>query len=186
MVLLRVKPPTVNIPETLYLSYKSTGEIINRKSVSTRPSNLVAYWPMDEGDGEIAHDVIGRFDGTLIGGTEWKDGYFGKGIQFNGTNSYVSTQAKADVLGINGKNPRTISFWVKVDSNNPGTQPGFYGYGETSAANNTNKYWGLRNIKDGGYTQLLSQHRVGIQGLIIQIVCLADGHILFIALMVMK
>ena len=73
-----VKPPIVNIPETFYLSYKSTGEIINRKSVSTRPSNLVAYWPMDEGDGEIAHDVIGRFDGTLIGGTEWKDGYFGK------------------------------------------------------------------------------------------------------------
>ena len=55
------------------------------------------------------------------------------------------------MLGINGKIQGQFH-WVKVDSNNPGTQPGFYGYGETSAANNTNKYWGLRNIKDGGYS----------------------------------
>jgi hypothetical protein len=113
---------------------------------------------MDEGSGEVTNDVLGRYDGNLIGGTSWQDGYYGKGIQFNGSDAYVSTQATADVLNIDGKKPRTISFWVKVDANNPRSEPGFYGYGETSAANGVNRYWALRNIKDGGYTQLISQH----------------------------
>ena len=153
-----VKPPVVSVPELLYLSYKSAGQREVRKNVTTRPLSLVAYWPMDEGDGQQTKDILGRFPGSLIGGISWVDGYFGKGIQFNGTNAYVSTQATADTLGIDGKKPRTIAFWVKVDGNNPQSEPGFYGYGETSSSNGVNKFWGLRNIKDGGYTQLLSQH----------------------------
>ena len=153
-----VKPPVVSVPELLYLSYKSAGQREVRKNVTTRPRSLVAYWPMDEGDGQQTKDILGRFPGSLIGGISWVDGYFGKGIQFNGTNAYVSTQATADTLGIDGKKPRTIAFWVKVDGNNPQSEPGFYGYGETSSSNGVNKFWGLRNIKDGGYTQLLSQH----------------------------
>ena len=153
-----VKPPVVNPFSDLYLSYKSPGQVLTRKGVLTRPSSLVAYWPMDEGSGEVTNDVLGRYDGNLIGGISWQDGYYGKGIQFNGSDAYVSTQATADVLNIDGKKPRTISFWVKVDANNPRSEPGFYGYGETSAANGVNRYWALRNIKDGGYTQLISQH----------------------------
>ena len=79
----------------------------------TRPGNLVAYWPMDEGDGSITQDAIGRFDGSLIGGTSWVDGYFGEAIEFDGGTGYVITQAMADELGIDAKKPRTISFWVK-------------------------------------------------------------------------
>ena len=30
---------------------------------------------MDEGDGEKTVDAMGRFDGQLIGGTSWQDGY---------------------------------------------------------------------------------------------------------------
>ncbi|MBT7650562.1 MAG: hypothetical protein HN553_06280, partial [Opitutae bacterium] len=153
-----VKPPVVSNSEQIYLSYKSTGRKEIRKTVSTRPNNLVAYWPMDEGDGTQTVDALGRFDGSLIGGATWVDGYFGKGIKFDGSSGYVMTQAVADQLDINGKKPRTISFWVKVDGNNPQSEPGFYGYGETSSSNGMNKFWGIRNIKDGGYTQLLSQH----------------------------
>ena len=153
-----VKPPVIIVPEILYLSYQSKGTQVVRKNVSTRPANLVAYWPMDEGDGEQAVDAMGRFNGQLIGGTSWQNGYFGKGVQFNGTNAYISTQATADALGVDGKKPRTISFWVKVDGNNPQSQPGFYGYGELANPNGVSKFWGLRNIKDGGYTQMISQH----------------------------
>ena len=104
---------------------------------------------MDEGDGEQAVDAMCRFNGQLIGCTSWQNGYFGKGVQFNGTNAYISTQATADVLGVDGKKPRTISFWVKVDGNNPQSESGFYGYGELANPNGVNKFWGLSNIKDG-------------------------------------
>ena len=87
----------------------------------------------------------------------WEDGKFGKAIRFDGTSGFVSTQATGAKLGIDGKKSRTISFWTFVEDGNPRSQPGFYGYGERSCPGE-NRYWGLRNIKDGGYTQLLSQH----------------------------
>ena len=148
----------VSLPETLYLSYKGEGQALVRKNVTTRPSNLVAYWPMDEGTGQQTMDALGRFSGTLNGGASWKEGYFGKGIQFNGLDAYVLTQATGDLLDIDGKKPRTISFWVKVDGNNPKSEPGFYGYGENSSFNNTYKFWGIRNIKESSYTRMRSDH----------------------------
>jgi hypothetical protein len=32
-------------------------------------ADLIAYWPFDEGVGEVAQDEVGGFDGTIIGGT---------------------------------------------------------------------------------------------------------------------
>ena len=155
---IEVKPPVISAPEVLYLAYRGATSTELRKSVGTRPQNLVAYWPMDDGDGAIAKDALGRFDGSLVGGTTWTSGRFGQALNFNGTDGYVATQATGELLGIDGKEARTISFWVKADNNNPGSQPGFYGYGDTTCPNGLNKYWGMRNIKDGGYTELISQH----------------------------
>ena len=155
---VEVKPPVITAPEVLYLAYRGSVSSEFRKSVQTRPANLVAYWPMDEGDGIVARDALGRFDGSLVAGTAWTTGRFGRALSFNGTDGHVSTQATGELLGIDGKNSRTISFWAKANNNNPRSQPGFYGYGDTNCPNGLNKYWGIRNIKDGGYTQLLSQH----------------------------
>ena len=35
-------------------------------------ANLIAYWPFEEGEGQIAADVVGGFDATINGGT-WTD-----------------------------------------------------------------------------------------------------------------
>jgi len=32
-------------------------------------ADLIAYWPLDEGTGDIAHDIIGGYDGQITGGT---------------------------------------------------------------------------------------------------------------------
>ena len=139
-----VKPPIVSNSEKVYLSYNSTGIKEVRESVSTRPANLVAYWPMDEGDGSKTFDTIGRFHGSLIGGTKWVEGNFGDAIEFDGSTGYVMTQAVSDELGIDAKKPRTISFWAKVNGNNPNSEPGFYGYGETSNSNELTNFGGLK------------------------------------------
>ncbi|SVE35501.1 uncharacterized protein METZ01_LOCUS488355, partial [marine metagenome] len=117
---IEVKPPVITAPDVLYLAYRGSTSTELRKKVSTRPQNLVAYWPMDDGDGVIAKDALGRFDGSLVGGATWVSGRFGQALNFNGTDGYVSTQATGQLLGIDGKEARTISFWVKADNNNPG------------------------------------------------------------------
>ena len=63
---VEVKPPVITAPEVLYLAYRGSVSSEFRKSVQTRPANLVAYWPMDEGDGIVARDALGRFDGSLV------------------------------------------------------------------------------------------------------------------------
>ena len=63
----------------------------------------MAYWLTDEGTGVIAGDVIGNYDGSLIGGASWEDGLFGKAIRFDGSTGFVSTQATGAKLGIDGK-----------------------------------------------------------------------------------
>lgn len=67
------------------------------ESASTPPSpspssaGLVGYWKLDEGSGLAAYDSSGNGNtGTLIGGTEWVDGKYGKALKFDGTDDYVS------------------------------------------------------------------------------------------------
>ena len=151
-----IKPPVLTLPETFHLSYQTANSLEFRKMVSTRPNSLRAYWPMDEGTGVLTEDVLGGNDGSLVGGASWADGRFGKAIRFDGTSGFVSTQATGAKLGIDGKKSRTISFWTFVEDGNPRREPGFYGYGERNCPGE-NRYWAIRNIKDGGYTQFL-QH----------------------------
>ena len=110
-----IYPPVLSGIKTLNVSYRVANELQFRKSVTTRPQNLRAYWPMDEGTGVLAGDVIGGHDGSLVGGASWVDGLrFGKAIRFDGTTGFVSTQATGADLGIDGKKSRTISFWTYV------------------------------------------------------------------------
>ena len=155
---VEVKPPVITAPEVLYLAYRGSVSSEFRK-ISSDPSRqfggLLAYgrrrWNRGSG-------CLGAFRRKLGCRYDVDDGRFGRALSFNGTDGHVSTQATGELLGIDGKNSRTISFWAKANNNNPRSQPGFYGYGDTNCPNGLNKYWGIRNIKDGGYTQLLSQH----------------------------
>lgn len=52
---------------------------------------LVAYWPMGEGSGVKAFD-ISRWGntGTLTGGAAWATGKFGRAVELDGTDGYIS------------------------------------------------------------------------------------------------
>jgi hypothetical protein len=75
---------------------------------------LVAYWPMDEGQGNVIKDKSGNGnDGTIRGGVKWIDGKHGKALEFNGIDSYVDCGNK-DSLNISEE--ITIAAWVKLYS----------------------------------------------------------------------
>ena len=54
----------------------------------------VAYWKLDETDGDIAHDSIGDNDGTVNGEPAWQPegGIVDGALQLDGTDDYVSTE----------------------------------------------------------------------------------------------
>ncbi|MFH1881141.1 MAG: M56 family metallopeptidase [Planctomycetota bacterium] len=53
----------------------------------------VAHWMLDETEGSIAHDSIGKNDGTLYGNPAWypTGGIIGGALLFDGVDDYVST-----------------------------------------------------------------------------------------------
>lgn len=73
--------------------------------------NLIAHWPLDETDGAIAADVLGRFDGTLHGEPQWRPtgGAIGGALELDGIDDYVSAQTI--VRPTDG--PFTVFVWVK-------------------------------------------------------------------------
>ena len=89
--------------------YGADSAVYRRKHIAT------AYWHFDEGTGTVAHDVDGRNNGTLGGGTankrpSWStDG--GSSLLFDGTNDLVKVP-DSDALDLVG-NKLTLSCWVK-------------------------------------------------------------------------
>ena len=83
-----------------------------------------AYWSMDEAAGMIAADSAGSHDGFLKGfspdDSHWVAGHSGGGLNFDGTDDYVEVE---DYTGICGRNPRTVSAWIKTQPNPSGNLP---------------------------------------------------------------
>ena len=71
-------------------------------------ADLVAYWPLDEGTGNVAHDVVGGFDGELVDGPTWiSPGQVGAGaLDFSGGN-FVNCGS-----GITAAPDMTLAFWI--------------------------------------------------------------------------
>lgn len=40
-------------------------------TASISKADLIAYWPLDEGEGDIAHDIVSGFDGQIAPGGTW-------------------------------------------------------------------------------------------------------------------
>jgi hypothetical protein len=55
---------------------------------------LVNHWSLDEAQGIVAHDTVGRKDGFAIGGPVWQPtgGKVNGGLEFDGFDDYVSTR----------------------------------------------------------------------------------------------
>ena len=91
--------------------------------------SLVSWWRFDEGNGTI--DYMGRNDGVNVDGnaTQVDNGYFGKGMSFDGNGDYVSDPTHSysnDAVG-------TLSVWVKPNIEHSGAI--FY-ISDTSVTNN--------------------------------------------------
>lgn len=73
--------------------------------------NLVAHWLLDETEGDLAADVLGRFDGTLHGGPLWRPGggAIGGALELDGIDDYVS--ARTVLRPTDG--PFTVFVWIK-------------------------------------------------------------------------
>ena len=89
--------------------YGADGVVYRRKPVAA------AHWHFDEGTGTVAHDVDGRNNGTLGGGTATKTPSWntegGGSLLFDGSNDLVKVP-DSDALDLVG-NKLTLSCWVK-------------------------------------------------------------------------
>lgn len=77
--------------------------------------HIVAAWTLDEGSGNVIHDVSGNVnDGELMGGAEWTDGKFGKALDFDGSTGYVEVPFDESMRVIN-QGDFTLAAWYKPD-----------------------------------------------------------------------
>jgi len=124
--------------------------------VTTGSADLVAHWPMNEGSGNTAADVVGGHDGTLKGGVAWA----GEGSPMNGNalsfDGAQSGQHETDPGNVNwvdagtfdvtGGTGLTLAAWIKPES---------FGIGDARVINkgtswsSADIWWMLSTIGDG-------------------------------------
>jgi len=97
----------------IYNYAMSTGEI---RTLAGFPPELVAHWELDESSGTVASDSVGGNDGTLMGDPTWwpSGGMLGGTLEFDGDGDYVEVEG---YKGISGSNPRSVTAWVRAESN---------------------------------------------------------------------
>jgi len=83
-------------------------------SAANASAELIGYWKLDEGSGNIAYDSgAGANDGTLRGGPQWVSGMIGGALEFDGSDDYVDC-GNDPSLSIN--NQITVAAWIKTTS----------------------------------------------------------------------
>ncbi len=75
-------------------------------------SGFIAYYPLDEGTGNIATDTSGNGnDGTLVGNPQWVAGQIDGALQFDGTDDCVNLGNKP---AFNPSGSFSISLWANI------------------------------------------------------------------------
>jgi hypothetical protein len=72
-------------------------------------TGLVAAYGFDEGAGSVSADLSGNSDNASIFSASWIEGKYGYALEFNGTSSYVVSEASRLPYANQRK---TIAFWV--------------------------------------------------------------------------
>lgn len=99
-------------------------------TLSTQPSGVVGYWPLDENTGSTFQDnSINTSSGTLFGTPTWAAGKLSYGVTFNGTTSQYASVGNASALQAT---TITVSGWVKTTAT-PAASPGSVIVGKSSA-----------------------------------------------------
>jgi len=128
-------------------------------SVFTKPANnlgLVGYWNFNEGTSTYAGDfsansnvgVLTNMANPPTASSGWGNGKFGGGMNFDGTDDYVS------VLDQNYYSPSvndvTVSFWAKIETNaTPGDDNGCGAAGDYLIAKGITSQWEWGFENDG-------------------------------------
>lgn len=63
------------------------------------PETVAGIWLFEEGAGDVAMDSSDAGnDGTISGPKQWKDGQFGRALEFNGSDVYVEVEANDSII----------------------------------------------------------------------------------------
>ena len=73
----------------------------------------VGWWPLTDGGGGIAKDIVGTNDGVQSGGVTWADTKKGRAASFDGTDDYIDCTALGNVA-ITGS--FSLSIWCNPDT----------------------------------------------------------------------
>jgi regulation of enolase protein 1 (concanavalin A-like superfamily) len=129
------KPPTSANDRTFYdgIRYYAPEE----------RTDLIAYWPFDEGTGTTLHDIVSGHDGTIWGDPKWGAGVSGLALEFDGSGDLVRVPYSA-ALQLRSTGQYTVAAWVYV-VNTSGGLILFSGQGCVTCAN---WYLGVRCAED--------------------------------------
>ena len=101
-------------------------------------ADMIAYWPLDEIQGEVTPDVINGYDLELtnLSADDLVEGQIGNAFSFSNENNTLLSRVHdaADELPANKHNSFTISMWSQVDGNG---QNDLRLFSEGNTANNT-------------------------------------------------
>ena len=82
-------------------------------SITVSTKGLLAYWSCDDSAGSTGlKDSLGKNDGVLFGAIS-DSGVEGKGLRFNGTDSYAVVEIPKESAMDFGSGDFTVSLWVK-------------------------------------------------------------------------
>ncbi len=116
---------------------------MGKVKVGTRPGDevleegLAGYWKLDENTGTSAADASGNANtGTLTNGPTWTTGRIGTGVDFDGTDDYV-TVADSDALDADTGDSITLTAWINPDTTAPNYQT-ILTKGATAGSNSAN------------------------------------------------
>lgn len=115
------------------------------RSTSTN-SDLIAYWPLNEGTGTTANDITGNdYDGILTNAPEWINSQ----LMFDGNNDYVDV----GTLDVSGQ-ALTLAAWVQVDKLENCIHRDCRILSKATGTAEQAHYWMLSTIKVGNQTRL--------------------------------
>ena len=76
------------------------------------PDTLVGMWLFEEGAGDVAKDTSkSGNDGTIVGPKKWRDGKFGRALEFDGNSVYVQVDSNDSIT----LEELTIVAWANLE-----------------------------------------------------------------------
>ena len=122
VALLHARPWTASNYDTeaLWLSPPASPVLSTAPEATSIMANCVGWWPLTQGSGSTATDLVGSNDGTLTSGISWANGSLGNASEHpSSASEYISTG-----LDLAGKSAVTVSAWIRNDGSNSGASYG--------------------------------------------------------------